>query len=612
MPPRKNPNSAVSPPKTPRVRPVQSLAALRDQQPMSPSRRPQTPNPSQQKALYSPRSRPQTPILERPSSPAPTSPRTGSPVRSPRPKSAMSYSPSSGGLNQGNVKVAVRVRPFLQRELDQSEQCLISMEGQSTTIIPPQLASLGSGKLTAKRTVEPKEFIFDESLWSLNPQDRHFCGQQAVYEKVGKEFVDHNIEGYHTCILAYGQTGSGKSYTMMGDEENPGIIPRTCEDLFARLNDMISSDVSCTVRISYFEVYNEQVHDLLAPPSQRASKLKVRESPTEGPYVEDLSEFTVQNVTQVMRYMKEGNKARATASTKMNDQSSRSHAVFTLVVKQMHVDAGTDSTEEKVSRIRLVDLAGSERANSSGATGERLREGSNINRSLTTLGRVIAALASSNISPGSPSKQVVPYRDSVLTWLLKDSLGGNSKTAMIACISPTDYEETVSTLRYADQAKKIRLRAVINQDIVSAADRDRQVEEMQERINTLQMTLSQYSTTKENEEDKFKSELEKVRHAIRFYEERAINEENKRKAIQAENEAYIRHNRLLKEHLREITNKNPTAIDTTTFASYESLKNERDELLGDIKEYRSKVQGYYSDFAQQLMDLGINHPAVLT
>src|ERR1700760_2418015 len=165
----------------------------------------------------------------------------------------------------------------------------------------------------------------------------------------------------------------------------------------------------------------------------------------------------------------------------MNDTSSRSHAVFTIVLKQIQHSLTTDETIERTARMRLVDLAGSERAKSTEATGQRLVEGGKINKSLTTLGRVIAALADPKHArvhnPNRKNRDVVPYRDSILTWLLKDSLGGNSKTAMIACIAPSDYDETLSTLRYADQAKNIRTKAIVNQDHVSSAEKDAQIAE---------------------------------------------------------------------------------------------------------------------------------------
>ena len=197
-------------------------------------------------------------------------------------------------------------------------------------------------------------------------EDQHYAHQEEVYNSLGEEFLDHNFEGYHTCIFAYGQTGSGKSYTMMGTPEQRGLIPRTCEDLFERIEAAQNEDsnVAYNVRVSYFEVYNEHVRDLLVPvvPSAAPHYLKIRESPTEGPYVKDLTEVPVRNINEIMRYMTMGDSSRTTASTKMNDTSSRSHAVFTIMLRQMHHDMETDETTERSSRIRLVDLAGSERA----------------------------------------------------------------------------------------------------------------------------------------------------------------------------------------------------------------------------------------------------------
>jgi kinesin family protein 1 len=255
---------------------------------------------------------------------------------------------------------------------------------------------------------------------------------------------------------------------MMGYGPDKGIIPQTCSELFVRVADKCAADehLKFTVEVSYIEIYNEKVRDLLNP--KNTGNLRVREHPILGPYVEDLSKLAVNSYDEMMTLMDEGNKARTVAATNMNETSSRSHAVFTLILTMMRHDADTNLDTEKVSRISLVDLAGSERANSTGATGQRLKEGANINKSLTTLGKVISALATASSGDGKKGKkkgeEFVPYRDSVLTWLLKDSLGGNSKTAMIAAISPADYEETLSTLRYADQAKKIKNKAVVNED----------------------------------------------------------------------------------------------------------------------------------------------------
>ncbi|XP_055021956.1 kinesin-like protein KIF1B isoform X3 [Boleophthalmus pectinirostris] len=281
--------------------------------------------------------------------------------------------------------------------------------------------------------------------------------------------LEHAFEGYNVCIFAYGQTGAGKSYTMMGKEGQEGIIPMLCEDLFEKISlDNNKEELSYSVEVSYMEIYCERVRDLLNPKNK--GNLRVREHPLLGPYVEDLSKLAVTSYTDIADLMDAGNKARTVAATNMNETSSRSHAVFTIVFTQRKHDNETDLSTEKVSKISLVDLAGSERADSTGAKGTRLKEGANINKSLTTLGKVISALAEvDNCTSKSKKKKktdFIPYRDSVLTWLLRENLGGNSRTAMVAALSPADinYDETLSTLRYADRAKNIKCNAVINED----------------------------------------------------------------------------------------------------------------------------------------------------
>ncbi|XP_069755442.1 kinesin-like protein KIF1A isoform X2 [Narcine bancroftii] len=282
--------------------------------------------------------------------------------------------------------------------------------------------------------------------------------------------LHHAFEGYNVCIFAYGQTGAGKSYTMMGkqEKEQQGIIPQLCEDLFARINDSANANLSYSVEVSYMEIYCERVRDLLNPKTK--GNLRVREHPILGPYVEDLSKLAVTSYNDISDLMDSGNKARTVAATNMNETSSRSHAVFNIIFTQKTHDSNIDSSSEKVSKISLVDLAGSERADSTGAKGTRLKEGANINKSLTTLGKVISALAEvdsgSNKNKKKKKTDFIPYRDSVLTWLLRENLGGNSRTAMVAALSPADinYDETLSTLRYADRAKQIRCNAVINED----------------------------------------------------------------------------------------------------------------------------------------------------
>ncbi|XP_030648204.1 kinesin-like protein KIF1C [Chanos chanos] len=376
-------------------------------------------------------------------------------------------------MASASVKVAVRVRPFNNREISRGAKCVIQMQDKSTSITNP------------KQPKDAKSFTFDHSYWSHSPTDPAFASQRQVYLDIGEEMLLHAFEGYNVCIFAYGQTGAGKSYTMMGKQEpgQQGIIPQLCEDLFKRTADNIDPDLSFSVEVSYMEIYCERVRDLLNPKS--GGPLRVREHPIMGPYVEDLSKMAVTNYSDIADLMDCGNKARTVAATNMNETSSRSHAVFTILFTQRRLDQMTNLQTEKVSKISLVDLAGSERADSSGAKGVRLKEGANINKSLTTLGKVISALADMQSNKKKKS-DFVPYRDSVLTWLLRENLGGNSRTAMIAALSPADinYEETLSTLRYADRAKQIRCNAVINED-----PNARLVRELKEEVNRLKDLL---------------------------------------------------------------------------------------------------------------------------
>ncbi|CAK3806598.1 kinesin family [Lecanosticta acicola] len=542
------------------------------------------------------------------------------------------YTPPDG--DAGNVKVVVRVRKFIKRELEKKSPCIIKMDSrtQETTLCPPMLTQ--DEEKSSKKTYREQSFTFDKSFWSHSEADPHFAGQTDVYASFGEEFLDHNFDGYHTCIFAYGQTGSGKSYTMMGTLDQPGLIPRTCRGLFERIEAEQNGSITYNVHVSYFEIYNEHVKDLLTPRTNPPTYLKIRESKSDGVYVQNLTDEPVKSYEDIERLMKMGDMNRTTASTKMNDTSSRSHAVFTLTLKQIQHDIATDSTIERLARMRLVDLAGSERANRTEATGQRLREGGNINQSLTTLGRVIAALSDpkrqmASRKPGLQNQtkrrlEVVPYRDSVLTWLLKDSLGGNSKTAMVACISPTDYEETLSTLRYADQAKKIRTKAHVNQDAVSAAERDAKILEMQEVIKSLQLSVNAAAVRKRDEADRARDELEDYQRQVNkmqraMEESRAVSEVKIRaltqevdelrpqnEALQIEIEALRRHLALAVGEL-----KNPIVLpEGLGDDDAESGDEDRDSGVGedfsDGEEKDAFEQALWQQEVESLMtDLGL-------
>lgn len=373
----------------------------------------------------------------------------------------------------------MRVRPFNNREISREAQCIIEMSGSTTSILNPK-APPGS-----KDAV--KSFNYDYSYFSMDPNDTNYSSQLMVYKDIGEEMLEHAFEGYNVCIFAYGQTGAGKSYTMMGKQEEgqEGIIPQICKDLFRKISRNSNECLKYSVEVSYMEIYCERVRDLLNPKNK--GNLRVREHPLLGPYVEDLSKLAVMSYQDIHDLIDEGNKARTVAATNMNETSSRSHAVFTIFFTQQKHDSTTGLVTEKVSKISLVDLAGSERADSTGAKGTRLKEGANINKSLTTLGKVISALA--EIATKKKKKaDFIPYRDSVLTWLLRENLGGNSKTAMIAAVSPADinYDETLSTLRYADRAKQIVCKAVVNEDANAKL-----IRELKEEIQKLRELLKQ-------------------------------------------------------------------------------------------------------------------------
>ncbi|KPP79367.1 kinesin-like protein KIF13A-like, partial [Scleropages formosus] len=369
-------------------------------------------------------------------------------------------------------------------------------------------SSEGNGNMLQKITGEKasvRVFAFDYCFWSMDESNiTKYAGQEVVFKCLGEGILDNAFQGYNACIFAYGQTGSGKSFSMMGSGDQPGLIPRLCCSLFERVSKHGSDTLSFKVEVSYMEIYNEKVRDLLDPKGSRQS-LKVREHKVLGPYVDGLSQLAVTNFEDIESLMSEGNKSRTVAATNMNEESSRSHAVFNIIVTQTLYDLQSGNSGEKVSKVSLVDLAGSERVSKTGAAGERLKEGSNINKSLTTLGCVISALADQSAGKGKP--KFVPYRDSVLTWLLKDNLGGNSKTAMIATVSPAadNYEETLSTLRYADRAKRIVNHAVVNED-----PNARIIRELREEVEKLKEQLSQAEALKAPELQEKLHESEKL------------------------------------------------------------------------------------------------------
>ncbi|XP_063765106.1 stAR-related lipid transfer protein 9 isoform X2 [Eleginops maclovinus] len=413
-----------------------------------------------------------------------------------------------------NVKVAIRVRPLNARESADGGRLAVQVEDKLVRIKNVKLDGRTDGALDSREKL--LEFCFDYCYWSVDPAEPHYASQEEVFQDLGVSVLSGASEGYNVCLFAYGQTGSGKTYTMMGTPDSIGLTPRICQGLFRSGDTFPDEQNSSRVEISFLEIYNERVRDLLRGGEQKKrASLRVREHPEKGPYVQDLSQHVVSDCKQAMDLLEEGISNRMTAATHNHDASSRSHAIFTIQYTKAILENNLPS--ETVSKINLVDLAGSERADPHYCR-DRLTEGSNINKSLVTLGIVISALAQNSqmssscqsinsmasegdgSTGGSHSSSLsggggggggrrhcfIPYRDSVLTWLLKDSLGGNSKTIMIATVSPSanSYNETLSTLRYAAHARNIVNKPRVNEDA-----NVRLIRELREEIDRLKSML---------------------------------------------------------------------------------------------------------------------------
>ncbi|KAM4690523.1 stAR-related lipid transfer protein 9 [Rhinophrynus dorsalis] len=406
-----------------------------------------------------------------------------------------------------NVRVALRVRPPSKRETAEGARIILNVDEKVARIRNLKLDHKADGCGDTRERL--MEFGFDYCYWSVDPGDPKYASQEVVFQDLGTSVLSEAINGYNVCLFAYGQTGSGKTYTMMGTPASVGLTPRICEGLFSCSEDSPETPSSSRIEVSFLEIYNERVRDLLNQLEQKKPyTLRIREHPEKGPYVQGLSQHVVTDYEQVVALLEEGMENRITAATHVHDASSRSHAIFTIQYTKAMLEDGLPT--EIASKINLVDLAGSERA-SPNYCKDRLTEGSNINRSLVTLGIVISALAQNSQmtsscqsinsiasdgdsgSPGSMNgakrQPYVPYRDSILTWLLKDSLGGNSKTIMIATVSPSSssYNETMSTLRYASHAKNIINKPRVNEDANVKLIRD-----LREEINRLKNMLRSF------------------------------------------------------------------------------------------------------------------------
>ncbi|XP_065095899.1 kinesin-like protein KIF17 [Ochlerotatus camptorhynchus] len=368
-----------------------------------------------------------------------------------------------------NVKVVVRCRPMNKREQSSGCKNITQIDNSTVNLDNPSDSS-----------APQKSFKFDSAYG-------YAATTENIYSEICYPLIESVLEGYNATIFAYGQTGCGKSHTMQGttynmsaadpnNANNIGIIPRSFEHVFEAIS--VASDVRYLVLVSYLEIYNETIRDLLSL-SSGGTSLAIKEHPGDGVTVQGLSMHTVHGIKECIELLDMGAKNRIVGATLMNVESSRSHSIFTITLEQMSTGAGQDAVIKR-GKLNLVDLAGSERQSKTGATGDRLKEATKINLSLSALGNVISALVDGKTKH-------VPYRDSKLTRLLQDSLGGNTKTLMVACISPADfnYDETLSTLRYASRAKNIANKPKINED-----PKDTMLREYQEEIQRLKQMLA--------------------------------------------------------------------------------------------------------------------------
>ncbi|KAA8544392.1 hypothetical protein F0562_022404 [Nyssa sinensis] len=383
-----------------------------------------------------------------------------------------------------NVQVIIRIRPLSSSEM--------SLQGYSRCVRQDSCHTITwTGHPESRFTFD---LVADENV-----------SQEMLFKVAGVQMVENCMGGYNSCMFAYGQTGSGKTHTMLGDIEggtrrhsvNCGMTPRVFEYLFSRIQKEKEArreeKIKFTCKCSFLEIYNEQILDLLDTSS---INLQVREDTKKGVYVENLTEVEVTSARDVIQQLVQGSANRKVAATNMNRASSRSHSVFTCIIESKWESQGV--THHRFARLNLVDLAGSERQKSSGAEGERLKEATNINKSLSTLGLVIMNLV--NMSNGKSLH--VPYRDSKLTFLLQDSLGGNAKTIIIANISPSSCcsLETLSTLKFAQRAKFIKNHAIVNEDASGDVLAMRiQIQQLKKEVSRLQSLVNGGDENHEND-----------------------------------------------------------------------------------------------------------------
>ncbi|XP_045784067.1 chromosome-associated kinesin KIF4-like isoform X1 [Maniola jurtina] len=438
------------------------------------------------------------------------------------------------------VKVALRIRPLMQAEIDRGvDECI--------EVVP------GNPQVQIKHLCFTYNYVFAQ-----------YITQQEFYDTAVKGLIDRLFDGYNITLLAYGQTGSGKTYTMGtnysgsdGDSTKLGAIPQAVADIFKYI-EMHDDKFIFKVSVSFMELYQEQCYDLLSGKSRGHSIIEIRKDTNKGVILPGITELPVTSTMETMMALEQGSIGRVTGSTAMNQASSRSHAVFTIVIAK---ESRTDKNLATTSKFHFVDLAGSERIKKSKAVGERLKEGVKINQGLLALGNVISALGDGT------NRSFISYRDSKLTRLLQDSLGGNSLTLMVACVSPADYnlDETVSTLRYADRARRIRNKPIINQDARAA-----EILRLNKLVNDLRLQLvgkiptTSYADAASNEQLQEQLEAERAKYA-----------------------ELLKKHKQVTQHLRNMLTENTNFCEKALLA--ETAKDKIEQKLNVLREHCNQI-----------------------
>ncbi|KAI4904498.1 hypothetical protein NFI96_025300 [Prochilodus magdalenae] len=481
-----------------------------------------------------------------------------------------------------SVKVVVRCRPLNRREETCGYDSIVSVD-----VKLGRVSLRNPGRTTPDEPL--KTFTFDAAYDGGSRQ----CD---LYDETVRPLVDSVLQGFNGTVFAYGQTGTGKTYTMQGqwmEAERRGIIPSSFEHIFTHISR--SQNQQYLVRASYLEIYQEEIRDLLAevlllrirrsymligdgsPGSkEQGRKLELKESPESGVYVRDLSSFVTKNVKEIEHVMNAGNRARSVGFTNMNEHSSRSHAIFTITVECGQ--PGPDGRSHiRVGKLNLVDLAGSERQTKTGVKGERLKEAAKINLSLSALGNVISALADGRSSH-------IPYRDSKLTRLLRDSLGGNAKTIMVATLGPASccYEETLTTLRYASRAKNIKNVPRVNED-----PKDALLREFQQEIARLKAQLDRQGMLTERKRKRRLMRLKKSEEGDEVENDVEDEDEDDNEDVEDDDEESMEKEaqEYMKEEQEKLEREKEAIMDDRTLVAEEKMKllEEKERMTEDLK-----------------------------